>query len=327
MAKKKPVPLDETNSIAGPGFRLSTEKNKKSRGRNVDKIIAQMSARGTIPANNWLVFADERKLADFTKRRVRTTISKFMASIAVAYAFRSETPRLVVGGARDQYLTGNSGHVMIDGRSHLRGTQAAHFAIGTLWRGSDSIAREAYNSMTRTMKEKGEGNNSRLHDALPASSKLVKLLLAYDASTYQAPAFINQSDGVLEVVKQHFMLGLMPTSIPSDQKGLQLDLRVMGNRLIWFFLNRRINVAPIDKRLRDFKSGAAKAYLQDPGDLESLLLYGGDEEVYLGESRDKLSNSNSDVTTEITSLGCDTHHSAEEFSQLAEAAREEQSES
>ncbi|QEG00528.1 hypothetical protein Mal15_45980 [Stieleria maiorica] len=321
MAKKKtPKPLDDSNSIAGPNFRMSTESEKSGRGKVV-QAIKNLSPKGASFPNHQLVFANERDLARFHQMRVEMTISKFMAAVAMAYAFDTEHPRLVVGGASDQYLTGNSTTVQKNGKTYLRGTQAAHFAIGTLWRGSQSIAREAEAKIKAALEK--DGSSARASDLMPASSSLVRLMLAYDAATYSAPAFINQSDGKLEVIKQHFMLGLMPSSVATSPTDLNRELTVLGNRMTEFFLKRKINLDPIEKRLAAIANGSAKGFFQDPNDLAHNLPYQGEEPVYLGVNRDKLSDTNSDLVAGIVSVGSDVRRSSEQFTEIAVATREE----
>src|SRR5262249_50067635 len=71
-----------------------------------------------------------------------------------------------------------------------------------------------------------------------------------DASTFLAPAFFNQTEGLQERVKQFLLNGILPLSVPRRPEQLEAVLLPLGERLIALLAhNPRAVLDPVQERL------------------------------------------------------------------------------
>jgi hypothetical protein len=268
--------------------------------------------------------AHEEQFGWFMSQRIDVTVAKFMHAIAQCYAAGAQEPRLFVEGARLQQGAGHSAWLRVGDKAYLRGTQAAHFGIGTLTRQGTAVSALGLRQLHAAAQASGVGA-TEIHEAFPASSQLVAYGLGHDAVTYFAPAFVNQTEGLLERSKQLYLRGLLPGDIPNTLQRLQSLLTLVGERVVYFLTeNEKVVIRPIDERLLQLSHHGYSEYRQYPGDIENLM-FGGQEQRLLEALKSEAQDAGSEFRRAIESVARWINSRAADLAQLAEQSREERS--
>jgi hypothetical protein len=278
----------------GNGFVMSPATGGRA---SVSQAITQLAGPGAGSQDFMLRFSRESDLATFMSRRVDATVAKFMHAVAECFVRGNPAPLLTVGGAKLQHGSGNSSY----DSGQLRGTQAAHFGIGTLSLQNDAVSQAGLNRVRELAAQRGIPLNE-IFSQLPANGQLVTFGLVNDAATFLAPAFTNQSEGKIEVVKQEMMRGLLGISIPRAPEQLEPLLISTGERVVDFLVNKqKVAVAPIDARLAAIQTGANKEFRQHAADTDNLM-FGGREQRFLEATRSQAADQNSEFWSLVLSM-------------------------
>ena len=173
-------------------------------------------------------FSREGDLPDFMARRISVTVSKFMFAVAQLYVegglFAPVTVEGRTGPARQ-------GQLLPDHGPGRQGVPVGDRGGPLRDRDGDPAGRGAQ----RAGGPPGPGSGGRRPASPPATpaefaanGSLAGYGLAHDASTYLAPAFVNQAEGKQEAFKQPLMTGLLPLFIPDGPGSLELALNAVG---------------------------------------------------------------------------------------------------
>src|SRR4051812_11078628 len=156
--------------------------------------------------NFMIRFSREDELPGFMARRIDVTVAKIMFAVAQLYAEGGDRyAPLTIEGAQLQHGQGNSVRRVIEGKTYLAGTEAAHFGIGTVTRMGEALSVQAARQVLVWRATSGLPEDDP-RAQFGANGLLAAYGLAHDAATYLAPAFINRSEGVLETIKQALMI-------------------------------------------------------------------------------------------------------------------------
>ena len=209
---------------------------------------------------------------------------------------------------------------------YLSGTEAAHFGIGTVTRMGEALSVQAARQVQIWRGTSGlPPGDPRAEFA--AGGSLAGYGLAHDASTYLAPAFVNQAEGKQEAIKQPFMTGLLPLFVPASPGSLELSLNAVGTRVAEFLAEDPAAVIrPLNDRLDQLSRGSArvKEYVQHPSDTENLL-FGGSERNLLESMRDAIQGNGSSFHEQVGKVVNNIPILAQDLARSAEAARGERS--
>jgi len=241
-----------------------------------------------------------------------------MIASAQTYVQRRIDLPLTIGGAGYQHGSGRSGVLAIGDKSYLTGNQAAHYGIGTVYRGGQPLS-EYVERQVRALREKLRLPDGEPGPQLDANADLARRGLAYDAMTYYAPAFVNQSDGVIEKALQRVLKRYLPVVVPATNEELELSLTASAYHFCETFPKAMAKEAGL--RLDKIQRGEASAFTQHPTDVANLI-YEGSEPRYLETLRDKLLDPSSDLQEELESWARSISEQSREYAELAEAGRE-----
>ena len=282
--------------------------------------------RGVVDQDFTFAFREDWQLPRFAARRVDVTAAKFMYAIAILYAAGEERPRLVVEGAKLQTGTGNSSRVTRQGVSYFTGHEAAHFGIGTFTLPEGAVSEWAQEHVRELAAAWGVGP-ADIPTEFEANGYLTVHALVFDADTFVAPAFFNRTEGLQEVARQHYMLGLLPVVIPETPEQLERTLTVAGERVVNLLAaSPRAVLRPIEDRLREVTTGSGKEFLQDPND-KANLVFNGRERDALAAIRDMVKGVGpyaGEYRSEIEAVYRHVRDRAGDLAELAETAWEEQ---
>jgi hypothetical protein len=265
-------------SPAQPGFQ---DRPPQAKGRQGVVRFGKLITGGRFASPNHLFrFSRESDLCDFLSRRIDITASKFMFAAAACYAEGMLNPRLFVEGAQVQHGRGHSGWRRHEGKTYLVGTEAAHFGVGTITRQGEAVSVSGARGLLALATREGIPKRG-IPTSFEASSDLISYGLAQDASTYYAPAYINRAEGLLEVSLQHFLLGVLPVTIPDGGERLEGLLNATGNRVLEALTKHKVAIRPMQDRLSSLEhhTGASE-FVQDPSDVPNLI-FGGGERPFL----------------------------------------------
>jgi hypothetical protein len=287
----------------------------------------------------------EGQLPAVMSERVDVTVSKVMNAVAQCYvegfdfpllcaeagrglvpsqvlsAGRAEFPSLYVEGARVQHGTGTSSREELGGKTYLLGTEAAHYGIGTLTLQGEAVSIQGGRQLFRLANRLGLSRKD-IPEVFEASGLLVSRGLVCDGATFEAPAFFNQVEGLLEREQQMYLRSLVPTAIPKDAGGLEHLLGVLGDLVVHALTADRAVVRPIEDRLLALQRGQADGYRQHPDDVENQL-FGGDESELLEEKKAEYQDADSRFYDLIEQIRQAIPRKAREEAELAEASKEE----
>jgi hypothetical protein len=309
------IVMSKPKQKAGNGFVMWSSTQDRA---SVVQAITQLAGPSAASQDFLLRFSRESDLATFMSRRVDATVAKFMFAVAECFVREIPAPLLTVGGAKLQHGSGNS----LYQQGQLFGTQAAHLGIGTVTLHNEAVSQAGLSRVRDLAIARGIPLNE-IYSELPANGRLVTFGLANDAATFLAPAFTNQSEGKLEVVRQELMRGLLGIPIPHTPEQLESLLILTGERVVDFLVNKRkVAVDPIDNRLAAIASGANKEFRQHPADVDNLL-FGGREQAFLEALRSQAADQNSEFRSLVSLV---ERHVAPRAQMLVSVAVESKSE-
>jgi hypothetical protein len=264
-----------TSGPTGPSRFVMRSSDPEGR-RPILRLSEALLGRGSMTQNFTFAFRDERQLAEFSARRVDVTVRKYLYTIALLYAAGARGALVVVEGAKLQTGTGNSDRVKRGGVSYFTGHEAAHFGIGTFTLQGRAVSAVAQEQVLALALARGVAPGD-IPTEFEANGYLVVQAMVLDADTYVAPAFINRTEGLQEVTRQHYMLGLLPIVVPGSRAELDRSLVQGGDRAIHLLAaHNRAVVRPMEVRLLQLQGGTAKEFLQDTADTANFL-FGGQE--------------------------------------------------
>lgn len=247
--------------------------------RPIQRLSEALLGRGCMTQNFTFAFRDENQLATFSARRVDVTMRKYLYTIALMYASGAQNPLIVVEGAKLQTGTGNSSRVNRGGVSYFVGHEAAHFGIGTFTLQGRAVSAVAQEELLALAQTKGVKPGD-IPTEYEANGYLIVQAMVLDADTYVAPAFINRTEGLQEVTRQFYMLGLLPIVVPTSLAGLERTLVAGGERAIHLLAaHNRAVVKPMEERLLQLQAGTAKEFLQDSADTANFLFNGRERDL------------------------------------------------
>jgi hypothetical protein len=285
----------------------------------------QVAGPGFSNPNFSFKLATEDQLPEFMALRIATTSKKFMFAGAQEYAEGGRSVPITVEGAKLQHGTGHSySSKGTDGRTYYFGIEAAHFGIGTVTRCGEALSSSASFQVHVWRTTSGFAANDS--DAFAANGRLAGFGLAHDASTYYAPAFINQSEGKLEKKLQPEMTRLLPSHILDGASRLELALSATGQQVVQFFAGSKAAVLlrVLNERLDDITRAGGKAneLLQSPSDVANFL-FKGSERNLLEHMRDAILGVDGRFLSRVDQIVKDIPVTAHELAEIAEAARDE----
>jgi len=262
----------------GPGQSTMESAGAAAR-RPIQKLSEALLGRGSMDQQFTFAFRQENQLASFSARRVEVTMRKYLYTIALLYAADARGPLVVVEGAKLQTGTGNSSRVNRAGVSYMTGHEAAHFGIGTFTMQGRAVSTVAQEQVLAIAQAHGV-KPSDIPTRFEANGYLVVQAMVLDADTYVAPAFINRTEGLQEVTRQHYMLGLLPILVPGSRAELERSLVTGGERAIHLLAaHNRAVVKPMEERLQQVLNGTAKEFLQDAADTANFLFNGQERDL------------------------------------------------
>lgn len=308
------------NTTSGDSFVMWSSDQRRA---PVVQALTQLAGPASCSQDFAFRFSQESQLASYMTRRIDATVAKFMYAVAESYVRGLTAPILTVGGALVQHGGGNSSRRPFNGESHLVGTEAAHFGIGTITLHSDAISIAGLNRV-RDLAQTRAIPLGNVHSQLPANGQLVAFGLVNDAATFLAPAFFNQTEGVQERTKQHLMRGLMGIPVPHTPEQLEGLLTMTGERVVHFLVEqRKVAIDPIDERLAAIQRGTTvKEYKQHPEDFGNLV-FSGLEHTALEAMRAQAGDAHSELLAGVGQVDRAIPQRAQWLAGLAEEAKEE----
>ena len=277
-------------------------------------VVFDLRSIGFPNPDSRLRFSSEEQLPDHFAARILATTRKRMAVVAMLYALDEDGHGLRVNGASLRDFGGSSSVQRIDGKPHQSGTHAAHICIGE-WsiRGKD-VSEAPLRELQADLGSLYQKDNLR---------RLTAYLRAHGAMSEFVPAFMNLSSGLIETNAIHYMKGLLPVLVSADENSLSRQLDLEGQRMLDTLVNKRVTlVRPIEERLMLIEAGRAQEHLQNPADTDNLP-FEGRESVFLESLRGEIKDPQGKFAAMIESFSRDLPHLAEEFAEIAAAAREE----
>jgi hypothetical protein len=316
MATKKPP-----DPIQGPGFIMLPARSRSRRG--ILRAGQQLTGDAFTKPSFVFRFHHESQLPTYLAERIETTISKLLFTLGQCYAEGESSPQLLVQGARAQYGRGNSGFVYIGGVRYLTGVEAAHYGIGTITRPGGAVSLEGLRQIRDLARQRGIAPED-IESSFPANGRLVSYGLVQDGSTFIAPAYYNQTEGVQEKTRQIYMRGLLPLYVPQTPDALENQMNALGERFLNTLAdNHRTVIQPIDDRLADLQHNPKiPEFLQARSDVHNLV-FDGKEHVALDAMKNEFQNGASEFHVELQKVARDIPLKAADIAEWAEAAREE----
>lgn len=262
----------------GPG-KFTMESAGSAPRRPIQRLSEALLGRGSMDQNFTFAFRDENQLASFSARRVEITMRKYLYTISLLFAAGARSPLVVVEGAKLQTGTGNSSRVTRGGVSYFTGHEAAHFGIGTFTMQGRAVSTVSQEELLALAQANGVQPGD-IPTAFEANGYLIVQAMVLDADTYVAPAFINRTEGLQEVTRQHYMHGLLPIIVPTTRAELERTLVTAGERAIHLLAaHNRAVVKPMEERLLQIQAGTAKEFLQDSADTANFLFNGRERDL------------------------------------------------
>jgi hypothetical protein len=304
------------------GF-VTWSKVREGTRLGVVRVGREVAGSGFTNPNFTLRLGRENELPFFMGRRIDVTVSKLMYAAAQLFAEGRSYAPLAIEGAKVQHGRGNSAWRRIGGKSYLTGTDAAHYGIGTVTRMGEALSVQAARHIL-VWKATPNLPEDDPRAEFPASGLLAGYGLAHDASTYLAPAFINQAEGALEDAKHPLLVPFLPLVIPRSPEELERTLVATGVRLAEFLAeDPEAVIRPLNDRLSVLRQNiGANEYLQDPADVDNAL-FGGAERNLLEAMRGAIQDPGSEFHDRVESVVKDVPLRAQELTELAVMSREE----
>jgi hypothetical protein len=265
----------------------------------------------------------EDQLPDFLASRVGVTTLKVMFAAAQLYVEGMFYTTLTVEGADVQAGRGNATRKRVGDKVYIRGTEAAHFGIGTIKRQGEAFSVSAARQAVIWQKTSGyPASDPRA--SFDANGELAGIGLECDASTFLEPGFMNQSDGLLERSKQTLLLAFTPRVLPNDLDALERTIRTLAVQTAVQLLSDHASViTPIENRLAVLGSNTGESeYLQDPTDTANFL-FGGRERTYLERLLDLHRSPSSDLHKAVDEIIRAIPGASRSLAELADEGRQE----
>lgn len=270
--------------LIGPDFGFVSYPSDPKGRLGVLRLGRQVAGSAFTNPGHSLRLARESDLAGFLAQRIEVTVAKFQYAMAQSFVLGEQHPLLIVEGARLQHGQGHSSQRADGNRTLLRGTEAAHYGIGTITQQGDALSVKAARDLL-ALAGRAQVAGRDIPATFEASGQLISYGLAHDASTYVAPAMVNRVEGMLEGTKQRYLLGVLPSWIPSDPAALEGSMNATGVRVANLLIGQRASVAPILARLDQLRnSPSARELWQDPQDPDPGNKLFGNQESQLLEA-------------------------------------------